>query len=374
MNKYSSNRSLSLFLLLALLLVISFLSFYSYQTQVDNSVGNTVNNPLIFSRKKLRSWPILRPVNQKRLRSSSLVSELYRESQVVRSNLLLPVFITESYVPVFFNWISHVLLQDSAQLLEHLLVITMDNASSEIIKHFDIPSICLNPTDFLSQLGFLETIQRPLHQIFSTRLICFWLLSGWGFDIIHFDVDAVPVKPKFLDLFIRDGGADLVAGAGIFPNSARKVLGATVCMGTFYLKSLTKSDGVRQLFREMRSVEDYDDQRMMNEALVNMGLSWDSSEEDKMWTGWDSSNQLSVYLLPRTLVCRNECRMLNDIRGTSEDRLYVMHPNARKSGPTKISNLASMGLWNLKSTADFSSISKFNIDLIEFVKDISQKF
>ena len=371
MIQYFSNRKIRIFLLITVVLTILFLNLHTYRIQVDSLIENTVNKSLTFSRKELKSWPILRPVDLKLLTSSSIVSQLYTVSRAVKSTLILPVFITESYLPIFFNWISHVFLQDSAHLLSHILVVTMDNGSNEIIQHFDIPSIYISPSEFLKHLGYMETMQKELNQIFSIRLICFWLLSGWGFDIIHFDVDAVPVKPNFLDLFIKEGGADLVAGVGTFPNSVKKELGATVCMGTFFLKSLTKSEGVRKLFREMRNVDSSDDQIIMNKALVQMGLSWESSEKDRVWIGWDSSKQLSVHFIPRTLVCRNQCRELSKIRGSLKDRLYIMHPMGQKLGPAKKANLATLGLWNLKSNEYFSSISEYNIGLIEFVEKLS---
>ena len=368
---YFSNRNIRLFLILALVLAFLLLTFYAPKIKVDGFVENTADRPFIFTTKKLQSWPILRPVSRKLVRSSPIVLELYRESRNVDLNLILPVFLTESYLPVFFNWVSQVLLQDSAHLLKHLLVITMDNRSYAAIEHFNLPLLYLNPPEFLKQLGYLEIIKNPLHQIFSVRLICFWLLSGWGFDIIHFDVDAIPVRPKFLDLFVREGGADLVAGVGTFPMSARKALGATVCMGSFFLRSLTKSEGVFKLFGEMRNVDSGDDQVVFNVALAQMGISWESREEGQVWVGIDSSNLLSVNFLPQTWVCRNKCPDMNMLRGTPEDQLYVMHPKGPKTGLSKVAVLKTVGLWNENLTADFSNISKYNNDLVEFVKKIS---
>ncbi|KAI6661047.1 hypothetical protein LOD99_13769 [Oopsacas minuta] len=246
----------------------------------------------------------------------------------------------------------------------------MDKGSCEVIQHFKIAYICINPPELLLHLNSFESDKTYLQSIFTVRMICFWLLSSWGFDILHFDVDAIPVRPKFSDLFLRGDEADIVAGIGLFPHSVYKNLGTTVCMGSFYLKSLIYSEGVRQLFTTMSTIDAFDDQLKMNKALVRMGLYWKSKKPGETWIGLDSNQRLRVNFLPETIVCRRTCEALFEILGTAKDELYIMHPFTQKSGQVKKSLLGVLNLWQLK-TYDIPNIYNFNLDLIDFVQSIS---
>ena len=282
----------------------------------------------------------------------------------------MPVFITEGYVIVFFNWISNVLLHDSPHLLRYLLVIPMDNGSCEIIQHFDIVYVCIGVPEFLNYLGnFGGARQLQRNSIFSTRIVVFWLLSSWGYDILHFDMDAVPVRPKFSDLFLRGDEADVVAGTGHFPSSVDRTLGGTICMGTIYIKSLLTSKGVRKLFTEMGKISTFDDQLKINEAILYMGLYWESKKPNETWIGVDSSRVLRVNFLSNTLVCRSTCREESKKRGTPNDELYVMHPLSQKTGSDKVNILEELNLWTLKTHSVPKPLT-YNIDLVEFVKTL----
>ena len=339
---------------------------------VINKIVEPTTRPPKFTAKNFESWPFSIPANQRRFKQSEVISDLYKKSGTIKLGLIMPIFITEDYVIVFFNWIANVLLNDSPHLLRYLLVIPLDNGSCEIIQHFDIEYVCLNIPEFLNHLGtFGEINELKANCLFSTRLVVLWLLSSWGFDILHFDVDAVPVRPKFSDLFLRGDEADIVAGIGHFPSSVGKTLGGTICMGTIYMKSLLASKGVRKLFTEMGQLSTFDDQLKINRAILNMGLYWESKKLGETWIGVDSSQVLRVNFLSTTLVCRRTCKEESKNRGTPNDELYMMHPVSSKSGSRKEDILEELNLWTLKTHSVPEFIS-FNIDLIDFVKTLYQ--
>ena len=364
--------------LLQLLLVITVIYLIHVQFNrpskivVDRIVKPTTRPPK-FTAKNFESWPFLIPANQKRFKLSGVISNLYKKSGTIKLGLIMPIFITKDYVIVFFNWIANVLLHDSPHLLQYLLVIPMDNGSCEIIQHFDIEYVCLNIPEFLNHLGTFGEItdNSSMNSLFSTRLIVLWLLSSWGFDILHFDVDAVPVRPKFSDLFLRGDEADIVAGIGHFPSSVDKTLGGTICMGTIYMKSLLTSKGVLKLFTEMGKVSTFDDQLKINRAILNMGLYWESKKQGETWIGVDSSRVLRINFLSHTLVCRKTCFEESNNRGTPNDELYMMHPLSSKSGSRKENILEVLHLWTLK-THSIPELLTFNIDLVDFVKTLYQ--
>ena len=382
LHKCFPRKSILLSILLSLLIIFftkNVFSFFSNKLRIDNfskrthvvhqkcNFNSNIKSPR-YPEEYLFSWPFSSSIEDILSSHPYIFSELHMKSHSIGKCLLMPMAITASYVPIFFNWIAHVILQNSTHILDSLLVVAMDDETCGVLSQFTtVVHVCFSKTEVQSLLGLENSTGKK--NLFMTRIVVFWLLSIWGFDILHFDVDAVPVKPNFVDLFLRQG-ADLVAGMGTYPSSAFQVLGATVCMGSFYLRSLTVSKGVLSLFARMRFENSLDDQIKLNNALVAMQLYWKEKGADEEWHGCDKTNQLNIVLLPQSMICRKKCAEYNSLRGTSKDNLFVIHPPSRKTGKSKGNVLQKFHLWNFKYVA-FDPITyhtPLRLDLVEFVK------
>ena len=135
---------------------------------------------------------------------------------------------------VLLNWLISAFLVASPPV-ENVLVLSLSRKLYEMLKSKNIPVIFIDPTTIIrsSATHFVRTAFSQVHIV---RLSLFRLLNHWGYDVVMYDSDAIPLKnPQ--PLFNKYPMASLIGSAGKGPESIKSVWGRTICTGVLLLRS-----------------------------------------------------------------------------------------------------------------------------------------
>ena len=135
---------------------------------------------------------------------------------------------------VLLNWLISAFLVASPPV-ENVLVLSLSRKLYEMLKSNNIPVIFIDPTTIIrsSATHFIRTAFSQVHIV---RLSLFRLLNHWGYDVVMYDSDAIPLKnPQ--PLFNKYSTASLIGSAGKGPESINSVWGRTICTGVLLLRS-----------------------------------------------------------------------------------------------------------------------------------------
>lgn len=376
-------------------LVISFASdllFYQLYNE-ENSISSkfVVNH---YSPRKLTPEMIdnapfnITLMNQNVVKIEEYIKKLDVITHRHQTKLILPIFFTSEYIPVLLNWLSHVFLKlRRYDVMNHLMLVALDNGSCAFIHTFTptyFSYICIiDYEDLMKATSSNNDNDAKVSFLFSFRLFCFWLWSHWGYDILHFDVDAVPVHNKFVELF-TDQDAELVGGTGKFPHVVYKMFKRTLCMGSIYFRSSVRESQskILNLFKLMKTFNSNDDQMKLNLALTQLKLSFEGSSMAKnqkldpfyyKMIGASKLSQLRVVFLPQTQVCRSSCEYI--VTNPNNYELHIMHPYfmdmTAKKGRTKIAIIQKFkGLWVLKDNFNWKKQNNSQL-ILNYLKSIT---
>ena len=135
---------------------------------------------------------------------------------------------------VLLNWLISAFLVASPPV-ENVLVLSLSRKLHEMLKSKSIPVIFIDPTTIIrsSATHFIRTAFSQVHVV---RLSLFRLLNHWGYDVVMYDSDAIPLKnPQ--PLFNKYPTASLIGSAGKGPETIMSVWGRTICTGVLLLRS-----------------------------------------------------------------------------------------------------------------------------------------
>jgi len=149
-------------------------------------------------------------------------------------------------------------------LKNNLLVVALDATADKAIREMGLKSHLLAWDGGLSSL-WKERV-RFVRQLLTQ-----------GYDVIHSDADAIwlgnPVE------YCLNLNVDAAFSQGtIWPPSVHEELGVVLCCGFFYLKSNEHTIHLLEQWYESVLI-DGDDQRALNELLLERGLSWPGKED-----------------------------------------------------------------------------------------------
>lgn len=290
---------------------------------------------LCFTCNALRLPPIERDNEWTMLAAQSITNNLGRRTNQLRDDKrpLTLMFGNDAYREVIIN-----------QMVGfHALNIT----SYEIV--------CLDQqlADFMVSIGkpcIGDLIGGGLASIWRARLHIINNLLANGTSVLLTDADAVWIKNPME--FLKD--ADIVTQRGSFPLQVGEQLGATACMGFAYFAG---SPAVSNFFHEevMTKFEhDHDDQKALNEALMDDGIYFDHKLD------FEQSRKIDRGIIPAKEHRRElHVNFLDHYRfprrckaGTIHADTIVAHCLSSKHGPSKISSLKEHGLHWLKDDWD----------------------
>ena len=135
---------------------------------------------------------------------------------------------------VLLNWLISAFLVASPPV-ENVLVLSLSRKLDKMLKSKNIPVIFIDPTTIIrsSATHFIRTAFSQVHIV---RLSLFRLLNHWGYDVVMYDSDAIPLKnPQ--QLFNKYPTASLIGSAGKGPESINSLWGRTICTGVLLLRS-----------------------------------------------------------------------------------------------------------------------------------------
>ncbi len=158
----------------------------------------------------------------------------------IPSNSLISVTSGNSkYENVLLNWLISATVNTDPPL-SHILILSLDKPLHQTLVEHGFDSVYVDFKDLLAS-DILERLQQRKHTVYFVLMILrqtvMRLMNHWGYDAANYDTDAIILKnPE--QLYYGDFmNSDLIGSRGTFPGSVRKVLGLTLCAGTFMSKS-----------------------------------------------------------------------------------------------------------------------------------------
>ena len=146
----------------------------------------------------------------------------------------------KSYRHVLINWLISAMIKADSPLI-NILVISFDETVHNLMQSKGIPTVCIPPGSIVNT-GF----SNEHRAIFIARLTVVRLINYWGYDVVHYDTDAIVLKnPE--PLFEEYRSSDIVGSVGRHPVALGDEWGFTLCMGAIMFRS-TLQTGKPDLF------------------------------------------------------------------------------------------------------------------------------
>ena len=144
-----------------------------------------------------------------------------------------PIHIVASnyaYRELLLNWLIMAKVK-LAPPLSNIIVVSIDKALCDLLNKRDIRCLFVDRKVYIK-----ENLRQSFRLILILRLTVIRLLNYWGYDAANIDADAVILKnPE--PLYEEYKESDMVAGRGTYPSTLGRVWGATICGGTFMIRS-----------------------------------------------------------------------------------------------------------------------------------------
>ena len=196
------------------------LSYYRSHVDAELRRKISIESTMPFKKFTLPAAEILRQnwTNQIQdfLRSCSRSSPV----TVVAANYL--------YRDVVINWLIAARVKVEPPL-ENILVVSFDSPLQELMQHVGIQSVGV----FFDSL--FSNGQYSYKKLLMARVIIVRLINYWGYDVAHYDTDAIVLKNP-LPLFNKHADSDVVGSTGTFPFDLGKKWGFTLCMGMIFFR------------------------------------------------------------------------------------------------------------------------------------------
>jgi len=177
--------------------------------------------------------------------SSPWVALLHRKLNtlpVQNTKQVSVVFSDSSYVESLLNWLvaSQVILESP---IENVIVICLDKDIFSLLDSKAIPSILVD-RDVIFKPGV--EFEHRYSSVWIVRMIVYRLISYFGYDIVSYDTDAVPLR-SLQPIFDKYRDYDIIGSAGIYPFSLGRAWGFTMCMGIVRFRSSARMGEYFQL-------------------------------------------------------------------------------------------------------------------------------
>ena len=142
---------------------------------------------------------------------------------------------THDFIKNVVNWLISAAIVSEVPL-QNVLVLCFDQHTYDSLAERKINSL------YIPYYSLLRNPKLEIGNIWMSRLAVIRLLSHWGYDVQHYDTDAVLLKnPQ--PLFERFPSSDIVASWGDYPDELGKngPWGTTLCMGAALIRSSPKT-------------------------------------------------------------------------------------------------------------------------------------
>ena len=254
-------------------------------------------------------------------------------------NNVIVAFANDKYGRVLSNWL--VGLEKLGDF--PVIVCALDQRTEQRMADQGVDVARVKASEDLSDLWLARV--RVVHELVEN-----------GFHVLHTDTDAFWAKDPTSLVF--GSTEDIVASQGsIHPKTVLAEWGHVLCFGFVYFRSTAASKWVlKKLLAAAETTAAFDDQRALNEALLESGVQWNVPDERYTLSIFETDFQcsktpmqgvgqtsegdpLTVRLLPHRLIQR----IPNELETASER--VVLHPYSEKTGAGTKEVLESEGAW-----------------------------
>jgi hypothetical protein len=169
------------------------------------------------------------------------------------------------FLNVFLNWL--IFYYHQCRDLSSVFLICLDDSVQTVLRTYSLRC----------SYSFLLPKQRhdALSFLWLLRISIANTLVKEGFDVVLSDTDATWLRNPF-HYMSNFPSANVIASKATFPEEIHKAVGATVCMGFVYFKSVNGSGALLDnLFEYMLAKPIPDDQRDINELLLHNHVHFD---------------------------------------------------------------------------------------------------
>ena len=136
-----------------------------------------------------------------------------------------------AYRDVLINWLitAKVKLDDP---LQNVIVLSLDLGTHKLMNKKGIASIYVPIESIMN----ITRVTKRYQAILIVRLTVLRMINYWGYDVAHYDADAIVLKnPQ--SLYKQYAGSDVVGSTGIHPKELSNEWGFTLCMGAIMFRS-----------------------------------------------------------------------------------------------------------------------------------------
>ena len=152
----------------------------------------------------------------------------------LKSKQISIVTATLEHEVVLLNWLISALVVVNPPL-ENVLVLSLSESLANLLKSKGIPVILVEPSTVIRDSA-RSLIRTAFSEVHIVRLSLFRLINHWGFDVVMYDGDAIPLKnPQ--PLFDSYPGVELIGSAGRGPDKVFTHWGRTICTGVLLMRA-----------------------------------------------------------------------------------------------------------------------------------------
>lgn len=210
-----------------------------YEDQQLTFTGSEENPTLIKEGSKIVTvqFPLMLPFPSSTIPATKLLQQQWvSDLRYILSEIPLespPIHIVTgnyAYRELLLNWLIVAKIKVTPPL-SHIIILSIDKALCELLSKRNIR--CL----FVERKACLKAnVRQDFRSILILRLTVIRILNYWGYDAANIDADAIILKnPE--PLYEQYKKSDMVAGRGTYPSPLGREWGATICGGTFMIRS-----------------------------------------------------------------------------------------------------------------------------------------
>lgn len=164
------------------------------------------------------------------------MKELKDYLRKVPSGSLISIAIGDSSSEeLLLNWLISAAVNTQPPL-SHLLILSLDIPLQETLEVHGFHSVYVDCEDLLDRQNSSLTLMA-----LTVKLTVMRLLNYWGYDVAHYDTDAIVLKNPERLYYSDFKKSSIVGLRGAFPPSAKNSVGLAVCAGVFMMKSIEKT-------------------------------------------------------------------------------------------------------------------------------------
>lgn len=291
---------------------------------------------------------------------------------------------SQPFLPLLVNWlVFYSQICPSEKDKESLFIVCLDPATQQALnkiglkcgyRHRFSPTSTNLPADASGVSGNRSRPQKYDGSglwIARSRITAFILNEGY--DVLLCDLDAMWIRNPWPTITrelsyagpnATGAGADIISSRGGYPEDVTSLLGASLCFGFMYLKSVPVTQKLWTFFRKgMRRISSFvstDDRRDFNRALLHYSLRY--RKRPKI-VGYDNPDYGIVELPPevaRPIQNRRHVLRIALLGHESFRRIcqgqnllrirqsVILHCKTPKTGEEKHGTLEELGLWVVK--------------------------